>query len=308
MLNNKPVLIILSLAISLSLWLYVTGQVDPETKAKVNDVPVTIMNEEQLAVQDLAVVQDDALVTGVTLQGKRSYVNRAKKGGEIKAFVDVSDAKEGVNELGLEFETPTGVTIEGAPEAVVSVTVEERVSKEVPVKITFSGGGEGELIPWATEVYPDTITASGAKSSVDALECAVAGIEAADVTETAKNVEAEIGGRSTEGLAVRGLDFSRDSVMATVMLLDTAEVGVEYEATGLRAGFETDGITGPQKVRIVGATDTLADLGKVTAKVDLSDVEDAGVVERAIEFELPYGVYLYEDIKDNAKITVVSAE
>ena len=308
MLNNKPVLIIISLAISLSLWLYVTGQVDPETKAKVNNIPVSIENEEQLAVQDLAVVWDDDMFTTATLQGKRSYVNKAKKSG-VKAYVDVSEAKEGVNELNLEFETPTGVTVEGASEAVFNVTVEERISKEVPVKVTFSGvGSDTELVPCATEIYPNEITVSGAKSSVDSTENVEAVIATPDVTETAKNIEADVAGRSKEGAVVEGLDFSRDSVMATVKLMEMKDVSVEYERKSLIKGLEATAVSGPKTVTVLGDAQYLASIDTITATVELTDVRDAGVVEREISFELPYGIYLKDEITENAKVTVIETK
>ena len=307
MLSNKPVLIIISLAISLSLWLYVTGQVDPETKAKITNVSVTVTNEEQLAEKDLAVLQNGQLTTSATIQGKRSYVNKAKKSG-MKAYVDVSEAKEGVNELNLEFETPTGVTVNDSTDAVYTLTVEKRVTKEVPVDITFTGETSSELTPFATEVDPETITISGAKSSVENVEHAVAEVDKSEVTEASKTIESDLSCRSKEGVTVNGMVMSRDTVLATVRLLSYKEVTVQYNTRDLAHGLEVSEITGPETVQLLGDSGTLAGITHIVATVDLKKVKESGVIERDIDFVLPYGTYMYQDNEEKAKVTVTDKQ
>ena len=46
MLKNKTVLKIVSLVIAIFLWIYVMGEVDPETKVKVYGIEVNYINTE----------------------------------------------------------------------------------------------------------------------------------------------------------------------------------------------------------------------------------------------------------------------
>lgn len=96
MLKNKTVLKIVSLVIAIFLWIYVMGEVDPETKVKVYGIEVNYINTELLAENGLAVAEDEPVTINATIEGKRSDVNKAKKKG-LTASVDVSRCKSGKN-------------------------------------------------------------------------------------------------------------------------------------------------------------------------------------------------------------------
>ena len=55
MFENKSVLRIISLVAAVLLWFYVMGEVDPEKKAKINNIPVYFTNMDELAEEGLAV-------------------------------------------------------------------------------------------------------------------------------------------------------------------------------------------------------------------------------------------------------------
>lgn len=61
MLENKNVLKIISLIIAILLWVYVMGEVNPDTKEKISDIEVTFVNTETLADEGLAVVHEQDL-------------------------------------------------------------------------------------------------------------------------------------------------------------------------------------------------------------------------------------------------------
>ena len=81
MLNNKTLLKIISLAIAVFLWIYVMGEVDPETRVKVYGIEVSYVNTDALADSGLAVADDEPLSVNAVIEGKRSDVNKAKKKG-----------------------------------------------------------------------------------------------------------------------------------------------------------------------------------------------------------------------------------
>ncbi|MBQ8151528.1 MAG: hypothetical protein IJ070_02040 [Firmicutes bacterium] len=304
MLNNKPVLIVISLLISIGLWLYVTGQVDPEMTAKINNVPVSIVNQNQLSERNLAVVQDEDIYVNATIKGKRSYVNKVKMSG-MKAYIDVADAQKGVNVMEVDFETPTGITVENGDDATCSIKVEERISKEIPVKVEFTGrSSDGEYVPWATEIYPETVTAYGPRSIITAAESAVAKVDGSDVSLTEKNKEVDIQGQDPDGKIITSLEFNNSTVMVTERLLKVGDVKLNLSGQGLSSDFTLDSISGPETVRVVASESRLAGLTSISGTVDLSEVKEGGVVFLPVEVELPYGVYQYEDINENAKVTI----
>ena len=89
MLKNKRVLMAISLLISICLWLYVMGNVDPVTKATINMVHVEMTGEDYLESVGLEASLQSPKIIEVVIEGKRSEVNEAKKKG-IVAKVEVS--------------------------------------------------------------------------------------------------------------------------------------------------------------------------------------------------------------------------
>ena len=122
MLRNKKVLMLLSLLIAVGLWVYVMGNVDPDTKVKISGVKVEMQGTESLEKQDLHPVLNSPKIVSVTIQGKRTQVNKTKKKG-LEAYIDVSTCNYGRNETEIYVQLPQGVT---------NVSV-ENISKETAI-------------------------------------------------------------------------------------------------------------------------------------------------------------------------------
>ena len=55
MLRNNMVLKIISLLIAIFLWVYVMGEVDPTATQTIRDIPVSLLNEDWLEDNELAI-------------------------------------------------------------------------------------------------------------------------------------------------------------------------------------------------------------------------------------------------------------
>ena len=99
MLNNKTFLKIISFLIAVALWIYVMGEVNPDTEASIQDVEITFTNTDSLAGDGLAVVQNKTVTVDITIQGRRAEVNETKRNG-VTATVDVEGASEGKKHQG----------------------------------------------------------------------------------------------------------------------------------------------------------------------------------------------------------------
>ena len=109
MLKNKKVLMLLSLLVAVGLWVYVMGNVDPDTVEKIAGVKVEMEGTGTLQDAELhAVLNSPKVVTG-TIEGRRSKVSKTKKKG-VKAYIDVSTCDYGRNETDIYVRLPEGVT------------------------------------------------------------------------------------------------------------------------------------------------------------------------------------------------------
>ena len=125
MLRNKKVLMLISLLVAIGLWMYVMGNVDPVIKERVSGVRVEMEGQHSLNEADLTATLNSPKVITVTIEGKRSQVNKTKKVG-MKAFVDVSTCDYGKNEKDIYVKLPdsvAGVTIEDLSEDTAIFTV-----------------------------------------------------------------------------------------------------------------------------------------------------------------------------------------
>ena len=99
---------ILSLLIAIALWMYVMGEVDPQTTITVTDVEVEMQGTGVVEDMGLDVTLVKPKIINVEIKGKRAQVNKAKKKG-LKAYIDVSTCDYGNNEAEIRVELPNGV-------------------------------------------------------------------------------------------------------------------------------------------------------------------------------------------------------
>lgn len=291
MLENKNVLKIISLIIAVLLWVYVMGEVNPDTKEKISDIEVTFVNTEKLADDGLAVVHNQDIKVSAVVKGKRSVVNDTKKTG-LTATVDVADASEGNNRGKIDLELPSGVTLDSISEDTISYKVEKSVEVKKTVEIDFVGdNGSDTLVPWAYDTYPSTVKVTGAESIVDDVYAVRGKITSNVVSESPKTVDVELIPVKKDGTEVQGVVLNHSKAQTTVRLMETKDVDVTITPQNLESGKEIDSISGVDSIKVVGTEEALAELDSITATVDVSEIKSQG--KKELNFSLPAGVYLY---------------
>ena len=292
MLENKNVLKVISLIIAIFLWVYVMGEVNPETKEKISDIAVTVVNTDQLADEGLAVVHNQDIKISAVIKGKRSVVNDTKKTG-VTATVDVADASKGSNRGKVNLELPSGVTLDTISDETIKYRVEDSVEVKKDVEIDFVGDTDTDtdLVPWAYDTYPGTVKVTGAESIVDDVYAVRGKITSNVVSESAKTVEVELIPVKKDGTEVQGVVLNHTKAKTTVQLMEAKDVDVSITPKNVPDGREVDSITGVDSVKVVGSAGALADLESIMATVDLSEIKSEG--KKELNFSLPAGVYLY---------------
>ncbi len=109
MLKDKRVLMLISLLVSIGLWMFVMGEVDPVKSTTISHVKVEMYGEQYLKDLNLKAEMIGPENISVTIGGKRSDINAAKKKG-IKAYIDVSHCEYGKNISDINIKLPNGVT------------------------------------------------------------------------------------------------------------------------------------------------------------------------------------------------------
>ena len=302
MLKNKTVLKICSVVIAICLWVYVIGEVDPDSRKKISNIEVSYANTEVLAERGLAVADEETEVISVVIDGKRSDVNNAKKRG-IAAYADVSGCKEGSNSIEITVSLPDGVRLESVSQEKLKVNVAELVSEEKPVQIKVpDADNDQKMIPWVTDYTPETVIVSGAGNIVDKIDHVIGVVDGTKVDSQLRNFEAEVIPVDKSGNKVDGAETSYKVVYADVLLLSTRQVKLEVKPGNVAEGMQVKDIEAAKTVIIAGSESVLEGIDKVRGTVDLSGMTESGKEE--ISIELPEGVHLYDKDSTVAEVTL----
>lgn len=125
MFRNKRVLMLISLLVAVGLWIYVMGNVDPVVQERFVGVQVEMQGQHSLEKAGLEATLKAPKRVTVTVEGKRSQVNKLKRKG-LEAYIDVSTCNYGKNETKIQIGFPdsvTGITVENISEKTAVFTV-----------------------------------------------------------------------------------------------------------------------------------------------------------------------------------------
>jgi YbbR domain-containing protein len=142
---------LVALAITLALWLGVTGLSKPTTQ-RLTSIPLTLTFSTNIEVTNTPIQEVDLVVTGD--KRKLSQINR----NDLVVSLDISDIMPGDRVITLSPETrglalPTGVKLDEIQPARIAVRVEAVEEKEFPVRAETSGE-----LPEGFELYSQTAT------------------------------------------------------------------------------------------------------------------------------------------------------
>lgn len=310
MLDNKTFIKIISLIAAVCLWVYVMGEVDPNTKENISNIPVSFTGTDALAEKDLAVVQEQETFISAAISGKRSEVHDIKRSG-LTAYVDVSSCQKGKNTGKINISLPEGVKLKNVSDNTMHFKVESLVSEKKPAVIEFTGsaaGSENDAVDWVFKIDPKDVTVQGAKSSVGKIDHVMGTVDSQIVSKEAdKWVSVTVVPVTKDNVRVYGVELSEDKVRVNVQRLVKKSVKLEVAAENVADGYAVDKFAGIDAVDIAGPADVVKDIKKIRATVDLSGITATAPVEA--ELDLPDDIFLlHEDEPLTVTVTVKAAE
>ena len=174
--KNKIFTLLLSLLISFGLWLYVVTVISPEYEVTVYNVPVELVGNGYLDAKDMMVISDTKdLKVDLTLRGNRSDLKKYNN-SNVTAIVDLSQVTHAGDhqlECSASFQSGTAEVVSKNP-GQIAVTVADKMTKTVPVEVTYIGSvPEGyEADRQNVEMDHTTVTVSGPKKTIDRIASA----------------------------------------------------------------------------------------------------------------------------------------
>lgn len=187
--KNKILTLLISFLIAVGLWLYVVTSVSPGDTAPLNNIPVTLTNEDTLKTRGLMLLEGKDQTVSLQLYGNRTDLWKLNR-ENVKITADLSAITE-AGEYDLRYmevfpDEVSGVTVQNRTPSRIHVNVVEYAEKNVPVVLNYTGDlAEGLLLDKENaELDYNTISVSGPKETVERIAGASITVDRTDLTET----------------------------------------------------------------------------------------------------------------------------
>lgn len=279
MLENKKLNMVLSLMIAIALWAFVIGEVNPEATRTYREIPIQLINEDVLDESGLAVLSVSDTVMGVTITGTRSEVNQIDT-KDITAVVDLEEAELGENQIRVEVKVPNKVDVDTQSLSKVTVIVEEKIAREVEIRVRYNGEFEAEKEPVTIDQSAYSVTVMGAASNVERVSHVNAVAKEGSVRKELSTFSCGLVPVNSGELRVYNVDLSLSSIEVTAELAKTKTVPLIVPVKETKKDNIVRTITVPEEIILKGRGTDLEDIEEVTAEeIDVNQIMENKTIE-----------------------------
>jgi len=293
--KNKIIRLIISICLSIGLWVYVINVVNPTSSTVIRNIPVILENEDTLASKGLAIMGSGEYTVDITVNAPRTDLGVISADNFV-ANADVSALTMGQDYITVSVTGPKGYNITEIRSRKIQVYVDELSSREVPVVVNCSAAANGyEACVLST--YPETIEITGAKQLIENVECYTVVVDTEkelafeqETTLTKTGYAQNESGGTILGVktATKNID-----VKATIFAQKKVKLFTQYTGT-IWTGASLVGTKSPETLIVKGSTENLATVSELTSKkISIDGIYED--LETEITVNLPTGIYLSDE-------------
>ena len=284
-------LVILSLALALSLWLFVTDAENPTKRQTFNSaVEIGFVNVPD----GLAVANSTANTVRIEIEGPEHDLSSLRP-ADFEAEANLGGFEQGEQTVAVSVvSTKSDVRVVRTTPEQIEVTLENLRTKQVPVRVELAGSPQEGYEADSRTVDPETATVSGPQSLVELVDEAVA-----DVGVTGRSADFREDRVQLSPRGARGGEISRVTVSPGTARVDVTveqsvfsqQFVVSPRVSGIpAAGYNVTGIVvDPSLVTITGSLAVLQSIDPLAgiATSDISIGDARGSVVQQAELRLP---------------------
>ena len=305
--KNKFLTILLAVALSFGLWMYVSLVVSPESEAKYENIPVVMDGTAMLDARNLMIVSDTNLKVDLLLVGNRQDLNKLSN-SNITILADLSQITEpGEHNVRYTISYP-GTVQSGTIEAkdkqsqYVTVVVAERSKKNIPVEVEYLGSVPENFIADKAVLDHATVDIVGPKSEVDRVDHARITIPLNDRTMSVANsyryALCDARGNTIED--TKHITASATDIQVSIKIDQLKKVRLVYNVIG-GGGIRPEDVTitpvdaEQTWITVRGSQAALATLEELNVgTIDLSQVTSSRTI--AFSIKMPEGVENFSEV------------
>lgn len=285
---------IMAILFALFMWIYVMSVINPVITDSVNNIPVEILNIEEIESAGLVIQDEENHTVDVKVTGRSDQVYRLSR-QDFVATADLSGHHNiGANNVQVNVAVDADVEVEFSPQY-IRVQMEEVVRKQKNVNINVLGEPAAGYVLGDPKITPSAIWIEGPESTVNAVEAVVADLQ---LEEQSSDVVAN--------LTLKPVDSRGDEVSGIRLESEVVEVILPIEQTKtviIHPNLEVEPAEGytirstrisPRSITIQGPEDQLEGLTRVeTELIERSELTESEEIQ--VGLNLPEGIRLYSD-------------
>lgn len=273
MFKSKILPLLLSVVIAFCLWAYVITFVSSDREGTFYDIPVSYQGAAMLEERNLMIVSQEKPTVTLTLYGNRRELNKLDS-SNITVIADLSKIGEaGIHNLRYNVYYPGDVpdnafTVQSQYPTMVKVEVERRITKEVPVHVTYKGTVHKDYIADKENIELDysTVTITGPASAVDPITQAIVEVNLQDKNESfIESSRFTLCDANGDPVDAKMVEANIAEVSVTLYIKRVKEIKLTVEViAGGGATEKTSKITiDPAVIKIAGNETALADIDEI---------------------------------------------
>ncbi|MGO3017734.1 MAG: CdaR family protein [Anaerococcus sp.] len=298
-------LIILSIIVAIFMWAFVMTTTNPSLTKTIRNVPLTIINLENIQNQGFELVDDDQIDTvNVKIEASRSDM-LALDSDDLVASVDIQSPSEGIKSLNINVDTPTGVKVVSTDPEKINFKIEKVIEKKITPKLDIDDKLKEGRIVEVNEMYPDEITVKGVRSQVEKVDQLVANVDSEDyLNGNIHNIDLEV--LDKNGEQVDNVSLSVNQLSLSFKVSETKEVPIKLETKGeINEDYEIESTKIiPNTIILKGEKQFLSKIDEIgTEIVDITGADSN--IEGEAQLLIPDNVEIYDGEKNvNYNITL----
>lgn len=285
---------IISILSALVLWIYVMGTLNPTESRPFSNIPVGLMNVEELREQKLAIKGDTDFKVRVKLTGRRKEVNKVVA-EQIQVRADLRGYGEGINNIPLEVIIPNNVEADVTPRF-IRVELERIINEQREVKVITSGVPKDNFVIGQLEYKPTTVWIEGAESHVNSVKNVIAKL---DITEKSENIALRLPlkpvNAKNEEITNVNVETSHVDVSLSVDSLKSVSIKPDLRITTEPGYIVTDAQVSPASVILRGQRELIDGITEIiTEPIKFEELNQNKTLN--VKLNLPEGVTLHKNV------------
>ncbi len=308
--KNKLLTALVSVAVALGLWFYVVTVVSPNSDKVFTNIPAMMQSEVLLQERGLMITDMNTDSVTLHLEGSRIDLNKLSN-ANIMVTMDVSKIYEpGTHQLTYSHTFPgdvasNAINVLSKTPGTITVEVQERISKDVPVEVVYNGSLAEDLIAdkQNKQLSAESVKVTGPKSVIDQIYVAQIQVDLEGRTESfSEEFTYTLCNERKEPVDVAMVTTNTENLTLTLKIMRVKELPLEVEIIygGGANPDNTTVIVEPESIWVSGSDTILEGLDKlVLGTVNLAEMAD--------DQTLTFPIKLPEGVTNESDVTVTEA-